>query len=78
VPTIVELNGYAVRIFTRDHGNPHVHVFHDGALMKIWLSPPTFDSHKGRKPRKTEVNEALRIVAQYHGLCIKRWEELYG
>ena len=46
--------------------------------MKIWLSPPDFDSYKGRKPRKAEITEALRIVAEYSEVCLIKWEELYG
>jgi hypothetical protein len=38
VPTVVDVSGYAVRVFTKDHGDPHVHVFHNGSLMKVSLT----------------------------------------
>ncbi|MHB8179095.1 MAG: DUF4160 domain-containing protein [Vulcanimicrobiaceae bacterium] len=79
MPGIVEVNGYAVRLFTRDHGNPHVHVFHDGTLMKIWISPQVvFASHSGRKPRKAEITTAERIVADHHAACLREWKRMYG
>jgi len=78
MPTVVEVSGYAVRVFTKDHGAPHVHVFHSGSLMKIWLSPVRLDSHRGRRPRAAEVAMALRIVADHRGACLRKWNEIYG
>jgi hypothetical protein len=78
VPTVAEVSGYAIRVFTKDHGDPHVHVFHNGSLIKIWLSPVRFDSHIGRRPRAAEVAMALRIVADHRGACLKKWKEIYG
>lgn len=78
MPTVVEINGYAIRVFTKDHGNAHVHVFHDGSLMKIWLHPIAFDSYKGRKPRALERAEALRLVAEHRNACLAEWKRLYG
>jgi hypothetical protein len=78
VPTVVEVGGYAVRVFTKDHGDPHVHVFHNGSLMKIWLSPVRLDSHKGRRPRRNEIVMALRIIAERRSACLRKWKEIYG
>ncbi len=78
MPTVVDVSGYAVRVFTKDHGDPHVHVFHNGSLMKISLSPVAFDSYKGRKPRETEVAAALRIVVEHSAACLRKWTEIYG
>ncbi|MBV8282594.1 MAG: DUF4160 domain-containing protein [Candidatus Eremiobacteraeota bacterium] len=76
--TVVEVHGYAVRVFTRDHGNPHVHVFHRGSLMKIWLSPLAFDSHKGREPRQAEIARALQVVAEHRAACLAKWIEIHA
>jgi hypothetical protein len=46
VPIFVRMSGYAIWVFTKDHGDPHVLVFHNGSLMKIWLSPVQLDSHR--------------------------------
>ncbi len=78
MPTVVEVDGYAVRVFTKDHGDPHVHVFHNGSLMKISLSPVAFDSYKGRKPRSSEAVTALRIVLEHREACLRKWNEIYG
>jgi hypothetical protein len=77
VPTVVEVSGYAVRVFTKDHGDPHVHVFHSGSLMKIWLSPVQFDSHRGRRPRPAEIATALQIVAVNRSACLQKWKKIY-
>jgi hypothetical protein len=45
--------------------------------MKVWLSPVTFASYKGRKPRAREVAVALRIVAQHRGACLEAWNTVY-
>jgi hypothetical protein len=78
VPTVVEVSGYAFRVFTKDHGDPHVHVYHNGSLMKISLSPLQLDSHMGRRPRAAEIATALRIVAEHRGACLRKWKQIYG
>jgi hypothetical protein len=78
VPTVVEVGGYAVRVFTKDHGDPHVHVFHGGSLMKVWLRPLKFDSYRGRRPREADIAMALRIVAKHRLACLRKWKEIYG
>jgi hypothetical protein len=55
-----------------------VHVFHNGWLIKVSLSPVAFDSYKGRRPRSAEVAFALRIVVEHRGACLRTWNEIYG
>lgn len=78
MPTVIEVDGYAVRVFTRDHGNPHVHVYHNGTLMKIWLDHLDYDSYKGRKPRAAERAKALELVGAHHTACMTEWKKIYG
>ena len=39
VPTVVTESGFYVRVFTRDGGEPHVHVAFGGKLIKVFLAP---------------------------------------
>jgi hypothetical protein len=71
--------GYFIRVFTQDHGNPHVHVLHSGALMKVWLGPVvTYASYRGRKPRKAEIKTAVELVLEYLPACWEEWKRIYG
>jgi Domain of unknown function (DUF4160) len=72
------VGGDTVRVFTKAHGDPHVHVCHDGSLLKISLSPVAYDSYKGRKPRPSELATALRIVLEHREACLRKWNEIYG
>ncbi len=79
VPTVVGVNGYFIRVFTQDHGNPHVHVLHRGTLMKIWLRPiVAYASHRGRKPRSAEIKTAVELVLEHLPACWEEWKRIYG
>lgn len=79
MPTVVSVNGYDVRVFTRDGGKPHVHVAFNGKLIRIFLSHLRHDkSHDRGKPTKNEISAAMEIVREHHAKCVAKWEEIYG
>jgi hypothetical protein len=76
VPTVVWYRGFEVRVIPGDHEPPHVHVYRDGANIKIALFPVEVVEVEGR-PSSADVRRARRIVAEHLDACIKAFEE-YG
>jgi hypothetical protein len=77
VPTVVRVHGFEVRVISGDHKPPHVHVFHDGANIKISLSPVEVVEIVEGRPSRADVRRARRIVAEHLDACVKAFEE-YG
>ena len=78
MPKVVTVRGYAVKVFTDDHGVPHVHVFRDGILLKITLDPVAVVSAKYGRPSERMKREAIAVVEENLGLCWTVWRRMYG
>jgi Domain of unknown function (DUF4160) len=75
-PKIDEFAGFVVRIYSHDHGPPHVHILKGNAELRIYLDdehPP--ENVRGRM-KAADRRIALRIVALRRGLYLARWEEI--
>src|SRR5271165_2370129 len=77
-PKVLTAKGYAVKVFTDDHGPPHVHVLKDGMLLKIALDPVAFVSAKYGRPSGHVRHEALIIVQEHVEACWAVWRRIYG
>ena len=76
MPTVVEIDGYAVRVYTRNQHLPaHVHVAKDGFSIKVMLGESTvhFHSYLGAAPGGREIARALEIVADFLPECWAAW-----
>lgn len=75
-PRIDEFAGFVVRIYSHDHGPPHVHVLKGNAELRVYLD----DEHPAENVRgRMKVSDrrvALRIVAVRRELYLARWEEI--
>jgi hypothetical protein len=72
-----EVSVYAVREFTKDHGDPPVHVFHNGSLIEdMTLAPAT--RLQGDGDRAADMATALRIIAARRSACLRMRKEIYG
>lgn len=78
MPKVVTVRGYVVKVFTDDHGTPHVHVLKDGVLLKITLKPVAFVSAKYGRPSERVKREALAIVQEHREACLAVWRSIYG
>jgi hypothetical protein len=78
VPRVVDVRGYAVRVFTDDHGPPHVHVWKDGVLLKISLDPVEIVSVKYGRASPGLRRTVLAIVRDHLPACWDKWIEIYG
>jgi hypothetical protein len=80
MPAIHREGGFIVRIYTHDHEPPHVHVFRDGAVVKVSLGDEDTDSEvmEVRAMRDPDVVRAVRIVEANWREFLQRWEEIHG
>ena len=79
MPTIREVDGFSVRVYTRgEHRPAHVHVEKAGTRMKIIIRPGEveYHSHKGRVPTRVEKQRAMAIVAGIVDECLVVWYRL--
>jgi hypothetical protein len=80
MPTILRIDGFSIRIRTKDHPPPHVHVFHGGKEVVIILGDetgcPTIRDMRGMPVR--QMRTALELVASNQDLLNAEWGKLYG
>lgn len=78
MPTVVVSRGYAIKVLTRDHAPPHVHVYKDGVVLKILLEPIVFTKAKHGRPTEHTKREAIALVKEHIGACWIVWRRIYG
>lgn len=74
--TVVQADGYAIRIYPNDHEPPHVHVIRAGGEVKIALTPPAVIRNEGLNRR--ELQRALELVEQHLERLLAEWRRLHG
>lgn len=80
MPTIYSIAGLTVKIYTRDHRPPHVHVFRQDGGAIIAIGGP------GEEPLVREVNRmrtrdvlhALEIVRENQMAFLAAWRKYHG
>jgi hypothetical protein len=80
MPTIYAEDGFTVRIYTRDHRPPHVHVFYRDAEVIIAIG------RAGQDPEVREVYDmhsrdverAVEIVRENRDAFLHEWTEYHG
>lgn len=78
MPRVVETRGYAVKVFTDDHGPSRAHVVKDGVLLKISLEPVAFLSAKYGRPSEYVKRGAMAAVQDNLEACWNVWRRIYG
>ena len=77
MPRVIEVDGYDVRVYTRDEHPPaHVHVEKAGTNMKFMLGDDgvEYHSYKQRPPTNQEIRRAAEIVAEHFADCLATWK----
>lgn len=77
MPTVVREAGFAVRMYTRDHPPPHVHVARAGAILKIDLVTFEIVEIAGRISDH-EARQAERLVEKHSASLKAEWTRLHG
>jgi hypothetical protein len=76
VPTVLRVDGFAVRIFENDHPPAHVHVYSAGGSCKVELATGTITKPVGMKVR--DILRAARLVEANEKILIRKWDEIHG
>ena len=76
MPTVLRVDGFAVRIFENDHPPAHVHVYSAGGSCKVELSTGMVTRAVAIKPR--DILRATRIVEANEKLLTRKWDEIHG
>lgn len=77
MPTVAKESGFEIRMFTRDHPPPHVHVARAGAMLKIDLAACEVVAVAGRISDR-DIRRAERLVEQHATRLRQEWERLHG
>ncbi len=67
-------HGFDVRIFTREHGPAHVHVYRGEKRVKVNLQPIRFSRNKGFTSR--ELRQIRELLSENMKLILREWERL--
>ena len=80
MPIILRKNGFEVRLRTRDHEPPHVHIFRGGTEVIINLGigaqSPAIREINGMS--RQNVRLAFEITVQNNEMFLQCWREIYG
>jgi len=79
VPTVLQKDGFDVRIDFNDHEPPHVHSFEADGKVKIALGDveqtPELMQVQNMKPK--DAKRALAIVAEHQEFLLESWREYH-
>ena len=79
MPTVLRIDGFDIRVRTRDHTPPHVHVFRSGYEVVINLGdefePPYIRDDRGMPVRN--MRQALEIVTQNRIFLTIEWAKVH-
>ncbi|MDQ3995444.1 MAG: DUF4160 domain-containing protein [Gemmatimonadota bacterium] len=82
MPTVLEENGFQVRIYLppREHQPPHVHVVKAGTEVVVRLgdseTPPQVAEVYGM--HRADVMHAYRIVEANQAMLLQKWRQHHG
>jgi hypothetical protein len=73
MPEIFRVGGFKFCIYLKDHLPPHVHVYKDGAHVKIDLL--TLECIRSKGFDELTLRRIQRIVADTRNILLKAWYE---
>lgn len=79
MPTVIEVDGYKVLVYTNDHAPAHVHVRKNDAQLRVLIGDAAilWDVTCGSPNSKT-VARMVELVAEHLDACNALWRMLYG
>ncbi len=69
------MDGIKVKIYSGDHGNPHVHGVYQGSQVKIYIK--TLDVETGGLPPK-QMRKLKEWISDNEPALLERWNEIIG
>ena len=77
MPTVLRVDGFAVRIYTADHEPMHVHVIGaDGEAVVAIGTPARLIRMTGLSNKA--VRAAIELVEGHAGMLVNAWEAIHG
>lgn len=64
-------------VFPNDYNPVHVHVYKNGASVKIETETLNVMGVEGRLPKPKEVKQALKLAKKHKEKIEAKWRELY-
>ena len=81
MPTVLRINGFAVKIFLppREHGPPHVHVLNAGGevIVELGLRGNGCLLKEAYGMNSRDIVRAFRIVEEYSDALFERWNKYH-
>ena len=79
MPTVLDINGYKVVIYTDDHTPAHVHVRKSGGEVRIRIKCEPVELLRVQGPiSDREIRTAFEIVGENREMLLKKWNEIHG
>ena len=80
MPTVLRKSGFQIIIWTDDHPPMHVHVFKAEAELIVYLGDENIPAtvRENYAMRRSEVRQALQMVAENQNLLIEVWRRIHG
>ena len=75
-PRIDEVAGFVIRIYTHDHGPPHVHVSKDGANLRVYLDDEHPPKYAHGQMKEADERRAIQIVRARRWRYLMKWSEI--
>lgn len=80
MPTVLEFEGFFVRIYLNDHQPAHVHVVKNGSKAKIALgiggaTPQLIEVSDQMK--HSDVKKSLELVIKYNEELLEKWRTIH-
>lgn len=80
MPTVLTLDGFAVRVYPNDHGPPHVHIWKaDGwVVVSLPLRDGPVRALRASGMREPDIMRSLRIVEAHATELWTAWRRYHG
>ena len=70
-----QINGFDVRIYSRDHKPPHVHCWKQRSELVVNLEPICIRENNRMSPADARI--ALAIVAEHQSFLLDEWRRIH-
>ena len=78
MPTVLELGGFRIVIYTNDHAPAHVHAVRGDGEAKIDISGEGVELISAYGLKKSDIRRAVRIVSENRDYLLQTWIEHHG
>jgi hypothetical protein len=82
MPTVTREDGFEIIVYSgNEHRPPHVHVFKNGATIRVAIGDELTYPHvigKGNTIAGRELVKAVRLVKKHQATCSNIWRRIHG